>query len=213
MTSPDRALRQVLGVADVTGSNISGDTTLPVSLLLRPMSRRKRLRRRIWESSISTCSSIKRPGVLPLRAGAVFQDGSHRLMIDDVQSLPRGPVFGCKRQARPAPWPVVHRRHIPTFLRNRSQLVKCSRGRCGHGAIPPNPGKFVSGRHGLLGSPFGFTSGSGHLNFPSTASGANSESALVRTAAMTGPTTNGYKERNSSSSKWWIPALSSGDSS
>ncbi len=64
-------------------------------------------------------------------------------------------------------------RHSPPtytyFLRNRT-AGEALAGRWRSRSYPPEPGKFLVGRYGLLGSPFGFTLAAGHLTFPSTAS-------------------------------------------
>ncbi len=150
-------------------------------------------------------------GVLPLRGrAAVFEDGSHRLVIEDVQSLDRGPELRVRTSRATAALDRQVASGIYYYLRNR-QAGEALGGKLQPWSYAPIPGQFVVGRYGLLGSPFGFTLGSGYLRFPSTV-WAQLRSSLARMAVIDGPTTTGCRERNSSSSKRLIPALSSGDS-
>jgi hypothetical protein len=107
--------------------------------------------------------------VLPLRQGASFEDGSHRIVINQMRTPARGPVV---RATTSMATSSLDRRSPPTytyFLRNRA-AGEALAGTLRRWSFPPTPSQFFVGRYAVLGSAFGFTVGSGELEFPSRTS-------------------------------------------
>ena len=175
----DRALRQLLGVADIVGSDISGDTTMPIVSTLAANVPAGPVEATYYGEFDITLFQFHEAAVVPLRVGASFQDGSHSLVIDDLQSLDRGPALRVRTSRATA---ALDRRSPPTYsyyLRNR-QAGEALGGKLQHWSDLPVPGQFMVGRYGFLGSPFGFSLGSGYLRFPTTVA------ALFQSSRATG---------------------------
>jgi hypothetical protein len=162
------ALQHVLGVEVVAGSGLAGGGLAPILTARATEVPAGTVAVTYRGAFVLDMMELQEAGVRPLQPGAVFQDDSYRIVVDEVQSRERGAALRVRTSRATS---VYDRRPPPTylfFLRNTGAreavvgAVKQSR------SFPQFPGEFFLGRYGYMASPFGFIAQAAELNFPST---------------------------------------------
>jgi hypothetical protein len=111
---------------------------------------------------------LQEAGVLPLQPRAVFQDGSYRIVVDEVQSRERGATLRVRTSQATS---VYDRRPPPTYtfyLRNKRTREAVAGTKQESLSLQSLTGQSLLGRYGFLVSPYGFAAQSAQLLFPST---------------------------------------------
>jgi hypothetical protein len=172
-----RVLQHVLGVDVIGGSGLSNAGLMPILTLPATEVPAGPAPTTYRGEFVIDTMQLQEAGVLQLRSGAVFQDGSYRLVLEEVQSRERGPLLRVRTSWATS---VYDRRAPPTFtfyLRNRGASEAVS------GSLRPSrslsPGQFLLGSYDYLVSPFGFGAQAADLTFPSTFS-AQLPSAMAK---------------------------------
>ncbi len=137
-TAGERALQHALGVTHVAGANASGGTVPLVTALSPAVPSAKATATYHGEFDVDILH-FEEAAALPLRSGATFEDGSFRLVIDDVQSPDRGPVLRVMVSRASA---SLDRRSPATFTTFSAigARVKLTPAICRPGDRRPSPG-------------------------------------------------------------------------
>jgi hypothetical protein len=174
-----RALQLVLGVDVVAGSGITGAGLTPILTVPSTEVPEGPAAADYRGEFVINTMQLKEAGVLPLQSGAVLQDGSYRIVLDEVRTPERGPVLEIRASRATS---AFDRRALPRYtfyLRNRRASEAVAGTMRESRSFQSLPGEFFLGRYGYLASPYGFVAQPAELLFPSTFS-AQLPSAMAK---------------------------------
>jgi hypothetical protein len=174
-----RALQHVLGVDVVSGSGITGAGLTPILTVVSTEVPAGPATADYRGEFVLNTMQLREAGVLPLQSGAVLQDGSYRIVLDEVRSPERGPVLQIRASRATS---AFDRQALPTYsfyLRNSRTSEAVAGTMRESRSFQSLPGEFFIGHYGYVASPYGFVAQPGELLFPSTFS-AQLPSAMAK---------------------------------
>ena len=171
------ALQHALGVKGVVSSPLGNGSLAPIITARNsevPAAPTAAVYRGQFEIDLL---QLQEAAVLPLKPGAIFQEGAYRMVLEEVETRERGPMLRVRASWATSAFDSQPPISYSFFLRNRRADEAIGGTVQGAGIIAHFPGALVFGPFGAL-SPYGFYVESQYVRFPSTLS-AQLPSALA----------------------------------